>query len=509
MNGREKAGLFVIFVIVLIAGIAVGVCFTASFGKVVPVEGAQAVENPVKNPASPPEPSQLLKSTQESFREIVKAVSPAVCTVKVITRIQGMASSPFHSFEDDPFFKWFFGPQFGPQQQERPQEWEVPSQGSGFIVSPEGYILTNNHVVQNADEIVIILNGLDEYDAQVVGLDPDSDIAVLKIEGDEPFPYIEMGDSDAIQVGDWVMAIGNPFGYLDHTVTVGVISAKNRERITGAQYENFLQTDAAINFGNSGGPLVNIYGQAVGLSTAITAQGSGIGFAVPINMAKQVYEDITQYGEVRRAWVGITIGPATEEDAERLNLEHTNGALVMDVSKGDPAEKAGIKADDFIIKVEGTRTLTPSQVSRLIAEQAIGEPFNLTVIRDGKEKTFSVTPTKRSATPIILGGTNTVDIHELGITIRDIDEELRSDRNIPEDVKGVMITQVDRGSNAYRKNLRPGVVITGIEGENVHSVEEFVEKFKGFTGKSAVVLDILYIRSDGSTDADVVAIKLE
>jgi len=505
MNGKEKVGLFVILIIVLIAGIAVGVGLTASFGKVVPVQGAQASDNP----GGLDEPNQFLKSTQESFRGIVAATSPAVCTVKVVTRIQGAAMDPFQGFENDPFFKWFFGPNQGPQQMPQQQEREIPGSGSGFVVSPDGYVLTNNHVVQNADEIKVVLGAQEEYSAKVIGLDPASDVAVLKIESDKPLPYIELGDSDATQVGDWVMAIGNPFGSLDHTVTVGIISAKNRERITGAQYENFLQTDAAINFGNSGGPLVNIYGRAIGINTAITAQGSGIGFAVPINMAKQVYNDFIQYGEVRRAWVGISIKAATDDDAKRLGLKDTQGALVVSVGKDDPAEKAGVKVDDFIINVAGKRTSTASQVSMLIAGQTIGEPFDLTVIRGGQEMTLSITPVKRASKPIIQGGTNTVNIEELGLTIRDIDEEIRKSANIPENVRGVIIAQVSPNSNAYRKGLQPGVVITQIEGQKVESVEEFVNKFETVKGNDSVVLDVLYIRSDGTTDADVVALKLK
>ncbi len=510
MKTRESIGLYLILLIVLVAGIAVGVGLTASLGRVPVVQGAQ----PTAAQQQAAEPNQFLISTQESFRGIVQAVSPAVCTVKVITRVQGTPYQ-FPSFGGD-MFEWFFGPQGpqgpqqGPQQQQpQPQEREVPASGSGFLVSPDGYLLTNNHVVQNADEIKVTMNGHDEYDAKIVGQDPDSDVAVLKIEGDKPFPYIEMGDSDAMQTGDWVIAIGNPFGYLDQTVTVGVISAKNREQITGTQYENFLQTDAAINFGNSGGPLVNIYGKVIGINTAITAQGSGIGFAVPINMAKLVYKDFLDFGEVRRAWVGISIKNPTEDEVKRLNLDTDQGALITEVGKDDPGSKAGLKKDDFIIKVAGNRTYSSSQVSRLIAEQTIGEPFEVTIIRDGKEMTMSITPAKRSSTPIIQGGTNTVSIQELGFTIRDIDSTLREQANIPDAVEGVIIAQVDRNSAASRKGLQPGVVITGIEDQKVTSVEDFVNKFDSYKNQNTVVLDVLYIRSDGTTDADVIALKLK
>jgi Do/DeqQ family serine protease len=502
MSQRERIRYFLVLVVVAMGFFVVGVGLTASLNKVQPVAGVS--EEPIK----PPEPSKFLASSQESFREIVAAVRPAVCTIEVIARVPGMRTDMYDMFKDDPFFEWFFGPQRGPQTPQ-PEEFEVPSSGSGFIVDPEGYILTNNHVVQGADEIKVILDGDDEYEAEIIGLDVASDVAVLKIEGDGAFPYIEMGDSDKIQAGDWVMAVGNPFGYLDHTITVGVISAKNREHITGAQYENFLQTDAAINFGNSGGPLVDIYGRAVGINTAITAHGSGIGFAVPINMAKHVYNDFIQFGEVRRAWIGVTIENLTSEKADELGLDRTKGALVTSVSEGDPADEAGIEVDDFIIAVDGDSIESASQLMRVIAAKDIGELMEITLIRDGREMDVTVVPGKRSETPIIQGGENIISISELGLTIRDMDDELRGELKIPEDVEGVIISQVDPRSHAQGKGLRAGVIITHLSGEAVGSVERFLSIFEGLKDEKSVVVDVLYVRSDGSTDSDVIALKLK
>lgn len=502
MIRNEKIKFLVTLVIVAIAFLTIGVGLTASLNKVEPVKGA------VETPVTPPPPNEFLTSTQESFREIVAAVRPAVCTVKVITRIPGMGYHPFDSNRGDQFDR-FFSPSPLPRQHPEEFNYEVPSSGSGFLVSSDGYILTNNHVVQGADEIKVILNGRDEYEATIEGLDPATDVAVLKIESDEPLPYIQLGDSDAIQVGDWVLAIGNPFGYLDNTVTVGVVSAKNREHITGTQYENFLQTDAAINFGNSGGPLVDIYGRAVGINTAITSQGSGIGFAVPINMAKGVYEDFVQFGEVMRGWVGITIENITSERAEELGLDTTEGALVTSVSKGDPADKAGIKVDDFIIEIDGKRIRSASHLSMLVAGKEIGKAMDVTLIRDGKEITAEITPDKRPEDAIIHGGENMVDIEELGFTIRDIDVEIRERYNIPDDVEGVIIANVKQRSNAAQKGLRAGIIITRLEDEKVESVEEFVKLFGKYKDSKMVVIDVLYVRTDGSTDADVIALKLE
>jgi len=508
MNRNEKLRFLLTLVVVAVVFFAIGIGLTASFNKVAPVTAVTATDG---GPITPPPPGDFLLSSQKSFRSIVAAVSPAVCTVEVITRVPGMQNHPFEMFGGDPFER-FFGPSPGPRQQQpqpqEPREYEVPSSGSGFLVSSDGYILTNNHVVQNADEVKVVLNGKDEYDAEIMVLDEATDVAVLKIEGDGPFPYLQLGDSDAIWAGDWVMAIGNPFGYLDHTVTVGVISAKNREQITGQLYEDFLQTDAAINFGNSGGPLVDIYGHAVGINTAISAQGTGVGFAVPINMAKQVYEDFIDFGEVRRGWIGITIEEIDDIKAEELGLDSTEGALVTSVSKDDPADKAGIEKDDLIIKIDGERIASPTHLMRIIAGKDIGESIGITLIRDGREMTLEVIPGQRSDKAIIRGGENVVTIDELGITIRDFNDEIRDGGNLPDDVKGVIIVQVDARSNAANKGLKAGVIITHIDDEKVESVEEFMEVFSKYSNADKVVIDVLYVRADGSTDADVVALKL-
>jgi serine protease Do len=305
------------------------------------------------------------------------------------------------------------------------------------------------------------------------------------------------------------MAIGNPFGYLDHSVTVGVISAKNREKIIGTQYENFLQTDAAINFGNSGGPLVDIYGRVVGINTAITSQGSGIGFAVPINMAKAVYEDFVQFGEVMRGWVGITIEDVTPERLEELGLDTTEGTLVTSVSKDDPADKAGVKVDDFIIKIDGERIRSASHLSRTVAGKEIGKAMEFILIRDGKEMAVHITPGKRPEDAIIRGGENVVDIEELGFTIRDIDDEMREELGIPDDVEGVIISNVQPRSNAAQKGLKAGIIITHIEDKEIESVEEFVKLFAKYKGGEKVIIDVLYVRNDGSTDTDVIALRIE
>ncbi len=506
MNRREKISFIVVFIVVAVAFFAVGVALTASFNKVALVQGASTV---VDN--SPIEPNKFLTSTQDSFRQIVAAVSPAVCSVEVITRVKGTTGGMQQPFGMDPF-EFFFGPNMQPQQPQQPQqqqEYDMPSSGSGFVVSPEGYILTNNHVISEADEIKVVLNGKDEYKAEIAVADPATDVAVLKITGEKPFPYVTMGDSDEIMTGDWVMAIGNPFGYLDHTVTVGVISAKNREKITGATYENFLQTDAAINFGNSGGPLVDIYGRVVGINTAISAQGSGIGFAVPINFAKKVYDDFIEYGEIRRGWIGVTIEDVTPEKAKELGLASTEGALVKSVSKGDPADQAGIQVDDFLIAIDGELMESASHLTRVVASKEIGEPIDVKFIRGGKEMTATIIPGKRSDAPIIKGGENVLTVYELGLTIKDIDDEVRKLINAPDDVDGVIITQVNPQSHAAKKGLTAGVIITHVDGTQVLSVEDFVKAFDAVKSENSVVLDILYVNRDGTTDTDVIALKIE
>ena len=490
---RSATTLLVFFVLVF--GIMTGVLLTNGLNWI-PFSNAQGR---FASGAANVEPSQFLSSTQENFREIVAAVRPAVVSIQVKgSQTLDMYNSPFGM---DPFEEFFgFPDPFqspNPNRQRdrnQPQQQEIPTwaSGSGFIVSPDGYILTNSHVVSSGEEITVILDDGNHYDAQVIGNDPDSDVAVIKIEDSQPFPYLNMADSGELQVGDWVMAIGNPFGNLAGSVTVGIVSAKGREQLDlqgGAYYQNFIQTDAAINFGNSGGPLVDIYGHAVGINTAISAQGSGIGFAIPMNDAKFVYDAFLEYGEVVRSWVGVTIQNLDPDLADVLGLPTFEGALIAATSPGDPADVAGLRERDVILKVGGTPVVSTASAARIIGELPVGEPAEFLIWRDGAEMTIMVTPTRRDSNPLQandqtdqFGNDNRDDgkpsklpenSDYLGITVEELSRDLIDSFQLPSDTEGVIITSIDMNSTAFEKGLYEGSVIVSINGEDVHNLDDY------------------------------------
>ncbi len=328
-------------------------------------------------------PTDIL-STQKAFSNVSKKVTPSVVNISTVSRKK--AIQPF--FEANPLFEDFFG---GPQTR------RDRSLGSGFLLSTDGYIVTNDHVVRDAESIQVKLSNDKMYDAKVVGSDPKTDIAVIKITAVD-LPAAVLGDSDKLEVGQWAIAIGNPFG-LDRTMTVGVISATGRSNMGIETYENFIQTDASINPGNSGGPLLNVYGEVVGINTAIVAAGQGIGFAIPINMAKPVFSQLIQKGSVSRGYMGVTIQPVTDELAQSFGLKQAKGALVNDVIKGGPAEKAGVRQGDVITGLNGSEVKDPSHLQRLVAEAGIGKAAKITVFRDGKALDLSITLASADAVP--------------------------------------------------------------------------------------------------------------
>jgi Do/DeqQ family serine protease len=328
-------------------------------------------------------PTDIL-STQKAFSNVSKKVTPSVVNISTVSRKK--AIQPF--FEANPLFEDFFG---GPQTR------RDRSLGSGFLLSTDGYIVTNDHVVRDAESIQVKLSNDKTYDAKVVGSDPKTDIAVIKITAVD-LPAAVLGDSDKLEVGQWAIAIGNPFG-LDRTMTVGVISATGRSNMGIETYENFIQTDASINPGNSGGPLLNVYGEVVGINTAIVAAGQGIGFAIPINMAKPVFSQLIQKGSVSRGYMGVTIQPVTDELAQSFGLKQAKGALVNDVIKGGPAEKAGVRQGDVITGLNGSEVKDPSHLQRLVAEAGIGKAAKITVFRDGKALELSITLASADSAP--------------------------------------------------------------------------------------------------------------
>jgi serine protease Do len=329
---------------------------------------------------------EALKRTSKAFSKVAKSASPAVVFVKVEKTIERDGNLRFHNdpFDlfNDEFFRRFFAPR---RPEQRKKKYREMGQGSGFIISKDGYILTNNHVIGDADKIMVKMYDKRELEAEVVGTDPRSDVAVIKIK-ESNLPFLSLGNSDLLDVGEWVIAIGNPFGLIE-TVTVGVISAKGRSTLGLADYENFLQTDAAINPGNSGGPLINLEGKVIGINTAIFSRSGGymgIGFAIPINMAKKIKDQLIKTGKVTRGYLGIVIQELTEDIADSFALKNDKGLIVAEVSEDSPADKAGLKQGDIILKLNGDRVEGIGPFRNKISMTPPGTKVNLNIYRDGK-----------------------------------------------------------------------------------------------------------------------------
>jgi serine protease Do len=412
-----------------------------------------------------------------SFAPMVKKVSPAV--VKVFTTSSPkQQSSQNNPFFDDPLFRRFFGDDFRGQQ----RQFRAPKQhglGSGVIVSEDGYLLTNNHVVENADEIKVALADEREFTAKVVGRDDKSDIAVLKIDA-KKLPFAHIANSDNIEVGDVVLAIGNPFG-VGQTVTMGIVSATGRGNI-GLDYEDFIQTDAAINPGNSGGALVDAEGRLVGINTAILSRSGGnhgVGFAVPVNLARSVMESLIKDGRVVRGFMGVNIQDVTPTLAREFNLKENSGALVADVTAGSPAEKAGIKAGDIVVEFNGKPVRDSRHLKLAVGQTAPDAKVPLKLLRDGSTKVVDVRlkeldrkeVASRSGKNSNAKGEETLK----GVTVGDIDARTREQLKLPAELKGALVTDIDESSAAYEAGLREADVILEINRKPVTNAEEAVE----------------------------------
>ncbi|HXG30187.1 MAG TPA: DegQ family serine endoprotease [Thermodesulfobacteriota bacterium] len=409
-----------------------------------------------------------------SLAELVKRLKPSVVNISTTSVVKGGPfsfgspfESPFGGGENDPFeefFKRFFG--------DMPQgEFRQRGLGSGFIISEDGYIITNNHVVEKASDIDVILEDGEKYKADVIGKDPKTDLALLKINPKHRLPAVAFGNSDALEIGNWVVAIGNPFG-LGHTVTTGIVSAKGRSLGLGA-YDDFIQTDAAINPGNSGGPLFNLDGEVVGVNTAIIAGGQGIGFAIPINMARYVVEQLKSKGKVVRGWLGVLVQQITPEIAESMNLKEPEGALVADVTPGGPADKAGVKRGDVILEFNGNRIKDMSELPKLVAATPPGTKSRLTFVDNGKERTVEVRlgelpeETARSTS----GAGREIE-RNLGLVVQEISPLIQRRLGL-EDSEGVIVTDVELGSTAWEAGLRRGDVILEINRKPIRTLDEY------------------------------------
>jgi len=370
----------------------------------------------------------------------------------------------FKDFRD--FFDKFFG--------EMPKSYKARSLGSGFIIDPKGYVVTNNHVVEGADKIKIILVGGKEYQATVKGRDPKTDLALIQIvKPPADLPFLKLGDSEAIQVGDWVLAVGNPFG-LGHTVTQGIISAKGRV-IGAGPYDNFLQTDASINPGNSGGPLLNLMGEVIGINTAILASGQGIGFATPSAIAKTVIPQLESKGKVVRGMIGVQVQNVTPELAKSFGMAEARGALVAEVNPDSPAQKAGIHQGDIIVEFNGHPIHEMNELPRIVASVAPGSKASLKVLRNGKEKTLNLTIvelTDERQTQAKEEGK--AEKTPLGLEVQNLTPTLVQQFRL-RDNKGVVVVRVESGSPASDANIRPGDLILEVNGTVVSSVKEYRE----------------------------------
>lgn len=462
---------------------------TALVGGLAFAAGA-AIEKSDSPPTVPDSLVQSLKEQSRAFAEIERVTSPAVVSIRVEKTMSSqqpqMGQIPFGNgnspFDDDLFERFFGGKapegfqfrQFRPQKNSRTQS-EGPvavGQGSGFIVTADGYIITNNHVIADADKVIVRLKDEREFEATIVGSDSHTDVAVLQIKASN-LPTLQLGDSDALQVGEWVLASGAPFG-LTHTLTAGIVSATGRSSVGIADYENFIQTDAAINPGNSGGPLLNLNGQVVGMNTAIFSKSGGymgVGFSIPVNMVRQVYEQIIDHGSVTRAYLGVMIQKLTPELAASFNVKSNHGALIGAVRKDTPGAKAGLKEGDIVTAINGKKYDDVGRFRNAIALMSPGNTVDLTVLRDGKELHLKATLEELpdSAEP---ASTDSGTMNRWGFALQNLTPELAKQLNLS--VKsGVVVTDVKRGSIAHRAGLQPGVLIEQLNRKPVHSVNEF------------------------------------
>jgi serine protease Do len=419
-----------------------------------------------------------------SFSDLAEKVKPAVVNISTTKTYKGrggfgmpFGKSPFSGPFGDEFFDRFFGDT--PQRQ-----FKQRSLGSGFIISNDGYIFTNNHVVEQADKILVKVSDEQEYEAKIIGTDAKTDIALIKIKPNNSLPVVEIGDSDKVKVGEWVIAIGNPFG-LEQTVTAGIVSAKGRV-IGAGPYDNFIQTDASINPGNSGGPLFSMDGRVIGINTAIVAQGQGIGFAIPINMAKSILADLKTKGRVTRGWLGISVQDISEDIAKNLNHKNRSGAIVSDVFKGDPADLAGIKLGDVITEINGKAIKDTHDLLLTIAALHVGDKVSIKIIRDGKEMMFSVIVSERKDKPEIASARGSKEY--FGIKAQEITAEMSRQLGIPRE-SGVIISDVENGSPAEDVGLQAQDIILQINKVKINSMKEYSKEMsKAAENKNVTLL---------------------
>ncbi len=465
-------------------------------------------------------PAKAQDHGPRSVADLAEGLLESVVNISTAQNLAANRSQPRPEVPDGSPFEEFFEDFFDRDgdSPDVPRPRRVQSLGSGFIISEDGIVVTNNHVIEGADEVIVNLNDDTRLVAEVLGRDPKTDIAVLKVEADRPLPALDFRSSESIRVGDWVMAIGNPFG-LGGTVTVGIVSARDRD-INSGPYDDYIQTDAAINRGNSGGPLFSMDGRVIGINTAIispTGGSIGIGFAIPSDIAVRVIDQLRTYGETRRGWLGVRIQTVTDDIAESLGMDQPRGALVAGVTEGGPAEAAGIKSGDVIVSFDGREVPDMRELPRMVADSPIGENVDVEILRDGEAMTLAVDlgrleeAERQAAEGEDGAATSDADPAAtqelLGMTLANLSAALRESYDISGDVEGVLVTAVEPDSPAGEKRVQEGDVIVEVAQEPISTVADVlarVEALKGDDRKTA-----LFLLANANGDLRFVAVRLD
>jgi len=470
--------------VVLVIGVIVGLAISSRLDLMTPLTA--------KSGQVSSRSAEMLTQLSDALSEVAAIATPSVVNISTTRVIKQTEQTPFDLF-DDPFFRRFFGDQF--QQPNVPREHKEQSLGSGVIVSEDGYIVTNNHVIEKSQEIKVQLTNKRDYKAKLIGADPKTDIAVIKIDA-TGLPALAWGDSNTLRVGEIVFAIGNPFG-LNSTLTMGVISAVGRANVGIADYEDFIQTDAAINPGNSGGALINAHGELVGINTAIVSRTGGyqgIGFAVPSSMAKQVMESLIKFKKVVRGWLGVSIQEVTSDLAEEFGVKDLKGALVSGILKGSPAEKAGIKQGDVVRAFNGKDVEDTGHLRNMVSQTPVGRSVKVKLLRQKKELELEVTiaelPKKLGeAAAESPGGDDGEESSALsGVTVRELTPDLAKRFGLSEGDAGIAVIRVDPASRAYEAGIRPGDVILQVNQKDVATVEEYKKAIGSIKAKDRALL---------------------
>ncbi len=442
--------------------------------------------------AGPEDDIAILSKSSKAFTSVVRKAKPAVVHIQVEKTVKG-SSRNYDDYFNHPFFERFFGPQFKRQHPRQPRQYKQQGQGSGFIISKDGYILTNNHVVEDAETITVTLNNKEKVEAKLIGSDPQTDVALIRIKNGKKLPTLPLGNSEALEVGEWVIAIGNPFG-LSQTVTVGVVSAKGRSRVGINEYENFIQTDAAINPGNSGGPLLNIHGEVVGINSALfsrTGGYMGIGFAIPINMVKAIQDQLHTHGKVTRGWLGVAIQDVSEDLAKSFDLDEAKGILISEVQTDSPAEKGGLQEGDVITKLNDVVLKDVNDLRNRIALIIPKTKADLEVIRNGKKKVITLTigeqPSGFGKMSQAKNGQSNLD--EFGLSLQDLTPEL-AERFGYEDKQGVLVSDVEPDNVAASAGLKPGQLIEEVNKKQVRNLKELQQVLASSQNPKRILLRV-------------------